>query len=122
MKPLVTPALFVALILSFASTAIAQNTSWDPELQLKIKAVGAPRVSPDGKRVVLCDYFSGFELVLPNDASGFDDIWPQKLVAFDLGPREIGESIAYAEDENTVFATTENAHPPLIRVIRKDKK
>ncbi|HVQ56379.1 MAG TPA: hypothetical protein VMS29_06455 [Pyrinomonadaceae bacterium] len=79
-------------------------------------------ISPDGKRVVLCDYFSGFELVLPNDASGFDDIWPQKLVAFDLGPREIGESIAYAEDENTVFATTENADPPLIRVIRKDKK
>ena len=52
MKPLVTPALFVSLILCFASTAVAQNTSWDPELQLKIKAVGAPRVSPDGKRVV----------------------------------------------------------------------
>ena len=79
-------------------------------------------ISPDGKRVVLCDYFTGFELILPNEAKRFDDIWVQKLIAFDLGPREIGESIAYAEDENTVWATTENADPPLIRVIRKDKK
>jgi hypothetical protein len=79
-------------------------------------------ISPDGKRVVLCDYFTGFELILPNDAKHFDDIWSQKLVPFDLGPREIGESIAYGDDENTVFATTENANPPLIRVMRKSKK
>ena len=79
-------------------------------------------ISPDGTRVVLCDYFTGFELILPSNAKNFDDIWTQKLVAFDLGPREIGESVAYAEDENTVYATTENADPPLIRVLRKSKK
>jgi len=79
-------------------------------------------ISPDGTSVVLCDYFSGFELTLPSDASAFDDIWTQKLIAFDLGPRVVGESVAYADDQNTVYATTENAKPPLIRVIRKSKK
>ena len=79
-------------------------------------------ISPDGKRVVLSDYFTGFELILPNDAKRFDDIWTQKLIPFDLGPRTIGESIAFANDENTVYATTENPNPPLIRVTRKGKK
>jgi hypothetical protein len=102
-----------------------QNASRVAEISLPSAPKGLVTggdISPDGRRVVLCDYFSGFELVLPNEAKRFDDIWTQKFVAFDLGPREIGESIAYADDENTVYATTENAHPPLIRVIRKDKK
>jgi len=72
MKPLVTPALFVALILSFASTAIAQNTSWDPELQLKIKAVGAPRVSPDGKRVV---YTVSEPVMTPDRSEYVTQVW-----------------------------------------------
>jgi hypothetical protein len=78
-------------------------------------------ISPNGKRVVLCDYFSGYELLLPVGAKAFDDIWSERLTAFDLGPREIGESIAFANDENTVFATTERSKPPLIRVVRKAK-
>jgi dipeptidyl aminopeptidase/acylaminoacyl peptidase len=40
------------LILLFVSVlALAQN-SWTPEMQLKVKTFGTPRVSPDGKRVV----------------------------------------------------------------------
>jgi hypothetical protein len=102
-----------------------QNASPVAEISLPAIPMGfvtGGDISPDGKRVLLCDYFTGFELILPNDAKRFDDIWTQKLIAFDLGPREIGESIAYAEDGNTVYATTENANPPLIRVIRKSKK
>src|SRR5689334_17200102 len=38
------------LVLLFVSAVSAQT--WDPELQLKVKAVGAPRVSPDGSRIV----------------------------------------------------------------------
>jgi dipeptidyl aminopeptidase/acylaminoacyl peptidase len=38
------------LVLLFAPTVFAQ-TAWEPELQIKIKTVGTPRVSPDGKRV-----------------------------------------------------------------------
>src|SRR5215207_9154129 len=47
MKSLAT-ALTVIII--FAATATAQT--WDPETQLKVKAMGTPRVSPDGKRMV----------------------------------------------------------------------
>jgi len=48
-------SLFVTslLIVVFAGAAFAQTTvEWSPELQVKLKAAGAPRVSPDGKRVL----------------------------------------------------------------------
>ncbi len=38
------------LVVLFASAATAQT--WDPEMHLKLKAVGSPRVSPDGKKMV----------------------------------------------------------------------
>jgi hypothetical protein len=97
---------------------------------IKVGAVSLPAIptglvtggdiSPDGKRVALCDYFSGYEIVLPEGAKTFDEIWMQNPIPFDLGPREIGESIAYA-DTDTIFATTEKPKPPLIRVVRKQK-
>src|SRR5215510_2789133 len=40
----------LTLVVLFVVTANAQT--WDPELQLKLKAVGTPRVSPDGKKMV----------------------------------------------------------------------
>ena len=43
-------ATALILIVLFASAVSAQT--WEPELHLKLKAVGAPRVSPDGKKVV----------------------------------------------------------------------
>ena len=50
MKSLVVASLLVVLV---ASAAVAQTTvEWTPEMQIKLKAVGSPRVSPDGKRVV----------------------------------------------------------------------
>ncbi len=101
------------------------------QMAFKVGAISLPAIptgfvtggdiSPDGSHVVLCDYFSGYELVLPSTAKTFDEVWTQTPTPFDLGPREIGESIAFAGDENSVFATTENAKPPLIRVLRKQK-
>ena len=78
-------------------------------------------ISPDGKHVLLCDYYAGYELQLPPNAVSFNEIWKQKPSAFDLGPREIGESIAFGNDANNVFATTERLNAPLIRVVRKAK-
>jgi dipeptidyl aminopeptidase/acylaminoacyl peptidase len=58
---------FVALV----SVANAQTT-WTPELQLKVKAVGVPRVSPDGRRVV----YTVNEAVMTPDRSEFiTQIW-----------------------------------------------
>jgi hypothetical protein len=76
-------------------------------------------ISTDGKHLVLCDYYAGYEFQLPSSAKEFDEIWKQKPVAFDLGPRRIGESIAFGTDSNVIFATTEGSDTPLIRVTRK---
>lgn len=58
------------LVVLFVSAASAQT--WDPELQLKVKAVGAPRISPDGTRVV----YTVNEAVMTPDKSEFvTQIW-----------------------------------------------
>ena len=72
MKSLATALIVVVL---FASAAVAQ-TAWDPELHLKLKAVGAPRVSPDGKRMV----YTVNEAVMTQDKSEFvTQIWLANL-------------------------------------------
>jgi hypothetical protein len=75
-------------------------------------------VSPDGRRVALCDYFQGYELVLPSGSNDFNDIWKQKMVGFDLGKRKQGESIAYRNDGKALLATSEGKGTPLIQVVR----
>jgi dipeptidyl aminopeptidase/acylaminoacyl peptidase len=67
MKSLATA---LSLVVILAATATAQT--WDPEMQLKFKAVGTPRVSPDGKRVV----YTVNEAVMTADKSEFvTQIW-----------------------------------------------
>ena len=71
MKSLAT-ALTVIII--FAATATAQT--WEPEMHLKFKAVGAPKVSPDGKRMV----YTVNEAVMTADKSEFvTQIWMANL-------------------------------------------
>jgi hypothetical protein len=75
-------------------------------------------ISPDGRRVALCDYFQGYEIVLPAGSSNFDDIWKQKMIGFDLGKRKQGESITYRLDGKALLATSEGKQSPLIQVLR----
>jgi hypothetical protein len=75
-------------------------------------------ISPDGTRVALCDYFQGYEIVLPAGSSDFNDIWKQKMTGFDLGKRKQGESITYRLDGNALLATSEGKQSPLIQVER----
>ncbi|HEX6718894.1 MAG TPA: hypothetical protein VF088_17435 [Pyrinomonadaceae bacterium] len=75
-------------------------------------------VSPDGRRVALCDYFQGYEMSLPASSTNFDDIWKQRMTGFDLGKREQGESIAYRLDGKGLLATSEGKQSPLIQVLR----
>jgi len=74
-------------------------------------------VSPDGRRVALCDYFQGYELVLPAKSTDFNDIWKQRMTGFDLGKREQGEAIAYRLDGKALLATSEGKNAPLIQVV-----
>ena len=76
-------------------------------------------VSPDGRRVALCDYFQGYELVLPAGSNNFNDIWKQRMIGFDLGKRKQGESIAYRSDGKALLATSEGRQSPLIQVERR---
>jgi dipeptidyl aminopeptidase/acylaminoacyl peptidase len=71
MKSLATALTLVVL---FVVTANAQT--WDPELQLKVKAVGVPRVSPDGKKMV----YTVNEAMMTADKSEFvTQIWMADL-------------------------------------------
>ncbi len=76
-------------------------------------------ISPDGRRVVLCDYFGAYEFILPENAKNFDDIWKETPQKIELGTREQGEAIGYSADGNSIFATSENKNSPLIEVKRK---
>jgi len=72
-------------------------------------------ISPDGKHIVLCDYFAGYELSLGSDKD-FDDIWKTTPIKFDLGNRAQGESAAYSPDGGSIFATSEFKNSALIKV------
>ncbi len=76
-------------------------------------------ISPDGKRVVVCDYFSAYEIVLPKNAKSFDEIWTEKLLIVELGERNQGEAVAYSADGKSIFATSEKKNSPIIQVKRK---
>jgi hypothetical protein len=74
-------------------------------------------ISPDGRRVALCDYASGYELTLPQDSKSFDDIWRQKPTVVPLGARRQGESVCYRLDGAALLATSEGTPTPLIEVV-----
>ncbi len=78
-------------------------------------------IAPDGKRIIICDYFNGYEIQLPREAKNFDEIWKQKPVVVDLGAREQGEAIGYAADGKSIFATSERKNSPIIQAKISDK-
>jgi len=75
-------------------------------------------ISPDGRRVALCDYTQGYELVASRGES-FDSIWKQPLKTIALGDRRQGESITYRLDGKALLATSERLPTPLIQVERR---
>jgi hypothetical protein len=75
-------------------------------------------ISPDGRRVALCDYLQGYELTLPAGAKEFDDIWRQPPMVIPIGPRGgIGEAIGYRLDGAALLATSEGVHPSLTEIV-----
>jgi hypothetical protein len=76
-------------------------------------------ISPDGKRIIVCDYFNAYELILPETAKNFDEIWKEKPLIVPLGERKQGEAICYTADGKAIFATSEKKNSPMIKVERK---
>jgi dipeptidyl aminopeptidase/acylaminoacyl peptidase len=68
-------AIALLLVVLFASAAVGQ-TAWDPELQLKLRAVGSPRVSPDGKKIV---YTVNEAVMTPDKSEYVTQIWMANL-------------------------------------------
>ena len=80
-------------------------------------------ISPDGRRVALCDYAQGYELTLPEGSKDFQEVWRQTPAALSLGARQQGESVAYRLDGAAVLATSEGSPAPLFEtVLRPEKK
>lgn len=76
-------------------------------------------ISPDGTRLILCDYFNAYEASLPeNSRDRFDQIWKQSPAIIKLGERKQGEAICYRLDGRAILATSEGSHPALIEVER----
>ena len=76
-------------------------------------------ISPDGRRVALCDYVQGYEIVLPHASSAFNRIWKQPLKSIGLGERKQGEAIGYRLDGKALLATSEGRPAPLLQVVRR---
>ena len=77
-------------------------------------------ISPDGRRVIICDYTQAYEYVLPDDATAFEDIWKQEPETVDLGSRKVGESICYSVDGTSLYAGSEGENSPVIELKRKN--
>lgn len=76
-------------------------------------------ISPDGRRIIICDYTQAYEFTLPEGDVTFANIWKQKPETIDLGKRKVGESVCYSVDGTSIFATTEGRNSPVIEVKRR---
>jgi len=85
-------------------------------LTLLVGRVTGGSISPDGARVVLCDYFRAYEAIVPEN--NFDALWKQKWRPLDIGKRAQGEGICYRHDGNAVLATSEGESFPLVEAER----
>lgn len=75
-------------------------------------------ISADGKRLILCDYFAGYEYVLPKQAKKFDEIWKTAGDKIALGERTQGEAVCYSLDSKAIYSTSEKKRSPLNEVMR----
>lgn len=76
-------------------------------------------ISPDGTRLVLCDYLQAYELTPPAGSDNFDSIWKQPVLVISIGERRQGEAITYGPDGQTIFATNEGRRAALVEVKRQ---
>ena len=75
-------------------------------------------ISPDGRRVALCDYGGAYEMTLPEGGTAFDEIWGQFVVSVGTGARLQGEAVCYRLDGRALLLTSEKRPVPLIEVTR----
>jgi dipeptidyl aminopeptidase/acylaminoacyl peptidase len=72
MKTLLKAMFALVLLGSAAAAQTGAPAAWTPELQIKVRAVASPRVSPDGRRVV---YTVSDVLTTPERSEYVSQIW-----------------------------------------------
>lgn len=70
-------------------------------------------ISPDGRRVAICDHDAAYEFILPAGAQNFDAIWQTKFAVINLNKRKQGEAICYRLDGRALLTTSEGVPTPL---------
>ena len=76
-------------------------------------------ISPDGRRVAVVTYSSGYELAVPPGTDRFDAIWDQRPTPVTVGLRLQGESVAYRLDGGALITTSEMIPTPVQQVERR---
>ena len=67
-----TKLIFIVVLFLSTTVLVNSQTTWTPEIQVKTRAVGSPRISPDGKRVA----YTVNDAVMTADKSEFvTQIW-----------------------------------------------
>lgn len=102
--------------------AQTQKAEWVAEISVPAVPNGlltGGDISPDGRRLVVCDYDRAYEFVLPESANNFEDVWLQTPQGVDLGRRKNGEAVCYNAAGTSIFATSEQRSSPVIEVKRK---
>jgi hypothetical protein len=87
-------------------------------LPLSISLVTGGDIAPDGRRLILRDYFQLYEYRLPLDAADFDQIWFQKPQVLPSPPVVQGEAVCYSVDGQALYLTSEQLPTPLYELIR----
>jgi len=85
----------------------------DGFLSMFVGGITGGDISPDGRRVVLCDYFRAYEAVLPARAA-FDAIWRQEFTAIPIVVGKQVEGVCYRADGKAILATAEGKPCPLM--------
>jgi dipeptidyl aminopeptidase/acylaminoacyl peptidase len=72
MKTLLKATFALLMLVSAAAAQTGAPAAWTPELQIKVRAVATPRVSPDGRRVV---YTVSDAVTTPERSEYVSQIW-----------------------------------------------
>ncbi len=88
------------------------------EFSLTPKRITGGSISPDGRRIAFCTYFSGYEMTLPPASKDFNAIWMTPLRPFNLPPMRQTEAITYTRDGRSVIVMSEGVNAPIYSVKR----
>jgi len=93
-------------------TAIATLSIPDRLFRTFIGGITGGDISPDGRRLALCDYFHAYEAELPAGAA-FDEIWKQPFISTLIGLGLQTEGVGYTADGQALILTSEGTPCPI---------